>query len=298
MDFRQVLTRLEEAKNSGIDCFDSIYVAGACKISTEQASKYLGRLYRMGFLKRTKRKRLCISKTTLCYKGYCYEYNFSTQGVRYVQWMINVMPIEAISHLELGSEVAAYLPGDVMNSIKASVLKREVMKYKGSNRALQSLGILTLAIPAMTKRLKETEAQRDELERTLALSEKNLLEKESKNKELKDKIRNLENLNSSLRQEFDKTVQQMNQRGLSLAQKSIMQAEADYDYISALQINEMINEKVAKELGEVLVALAPDKDAALKVIEHIYRRYDRDRRDVKELLAEAKKAQEEAQSVK
>ena len=298
MNFRQVLARLHQAKASGITRFDSVYLAGICGISVGQASKYLGRLYRMGFLTRTKCKRTCITETKFCYKGYCYEYTLSTQGVRYVQWMTSSMPIEAISYSKLYSEVAPYLPDDVRNSIDSSIIVRMEMKYKGPNRSLQNLGVLTLAIPAITKRLKETESQRDQLETSLMLSGKNLSKEVSRNKELEEKFRNLENQNSSLRQEFDNKVRQMNHLGLRLAQRLIMQAEADHEYIGALRIDDLINDKIARDLGGLLVASIPDQEAALKVIEIICRRYDRERMEVKERLAKAKEAQEAAQSVK
>ncbi|MCK5627637.1 hypothetical protein KAI23_06680, partial [Candidatus Bathyarchaeota archaeon] len=62
MDYKTVLTRLNERRLSGKLEFDSVEVAPFLSITVTQASKYMSRLHRMGFLKRTRDKRLCLSK--------------------------------------------------------------------------------------------------------------------------------------------------------------------------------------------------------------------------------------------
>ena len=60
------------------------------RFRTKLISNDLRRLYAMGFLKRRRVKRLCKTKTgKMGFKGYEYKYSLSSQGRKYIEWMMN-----------------------------------------------------------------------------------------------------------------------------------------------------------------------------------------------------------------
>ena len=70
--------------------FDSRLVSAAIGIPVKTVSNDLRRLYFMGFLKRRRVKRACLSKKgKVCFKGYQYEYSLSKQGLSYINYMMN-----------------------------------------------------------------------------------------------------------------------------------------------------------------------------------------------------------------
>ena len=61
LNYRDMLVGLSVIEESGISCFDSHFLACrfGCKVAV--ASKWMHRLHRMNFVKRTRNKRMCIS---------------------------------------------------------------------------------------------------------------------------------------------------------------------------------------------------------------------------------------------
>ena len=166
MDFRQVLTRLDEHRAKGIGYVDSGYLSAVMGGRTAQASKRLSRLHGMGFLVREKHRRLCFSKRgKSCYKGYYYEYSFSKQGRKYVEWMKNSRRArEGLYGLMIG-EAAALLPELEKEALSYFVLYRSKMRYSGPSRDVQEFGFLAShVLPGLTRKLEETTAQRDKME--------------------------------------------------------------------------------------------------------------------------------------
>ena len=166
MDFRQVLTRLDESRAKGIGYVDSGYLSAVMRCSTAQASKRLSRLHGMGFLVRTKHRRRCFSKRgKSCYKGYYYEYSFSKQGRKYVEWMKNSRLAQETLYGLMISNAATLLPEREKDTLFSFALYRSKMRYSGPSREAQEFGFLaSQALPGLTRKLEETSAQRDQLE--------------------------------------------------------------------------------------------------------------------------------------
>ncbi len=157
MGFRQVLLELSSLDKKGISRFDSGYVSVKLKCSVAEASKRLCRLHGMGFLKRERLKRLCISKHgKTCRKGYRYEYSLSAQGRKYIQYMAGPRMVEATFYYGLFNEVIPYLDQESKTMITNLAFYSEARKFKGSNQALQTLGLASaIAIPQLTGKISE-----------------------------------------------------------------------------------------------------------------------------------------------
>src|SRR4030042_1738920 len=126
LDFRTVLTGLNDYRARGISSFNSIETANLFSISTAHGSKYLSRLHQMGFLKRSRYKRLSLSKKgKLCNKGYFYTYEFSKQGEQYLRWMSTGRSVEVVRYYELVEELSLYLPKNVKDKIVSISTTRE-----------------------------------------------------------------------------------------------------------------------------------------------------------------------------
>src|SRR5208337_3565209 len=96
LDFRRILTDLASLDRNGVVNFDSGNVSVRLKCSVAEASKRLCRLHAMGFLKRERLKRVCVSKHgKVCRKGFYYEYSLSAQGRKYIQYMAGLRMVEA-----------------------------------------------------------------------------------------------------------------------------------------------------------------------------------------------------------
>jgi len=167
MDFRQVLTKLDEYQAKGIRYLDSGYLSSVMGCSTAQASKRLSRIHGMGFLVREKHRRRCFSKRgKFCYKGYYYEYSLSSQGRKYVEWIRNSRLAREVFYGKMIGEAAAFLSEDEKNALLCLPwLFRLKMRYGGPSRDAQEFGFLmSCALPGLTRKLGEMSAQREQLE--------------------------------------------------------------------------------------------------------------------------------------
>lgn len=116
--------------------FRTIEVALSLKKSTEEVSNGLRRLHHMGFLRRKRVNRRCLSKNgKLCNKGREYLYSISKQGERYLNWMITKKPIEDITHVELITKVLNYLPDDLKQELYTQSLMKSISSYNGPSRS-------------------------------------------------------------------------------------------------------------------------------------------------------------------
>ena len=166
MDFRQILGQLSKCGERGVNHWDCYYVGWLLDRGAKHASKDLSRLHRMGFLTRRKEKRWALSKHgKRCHKGYYYEYAFSSQGKKYVQWMGDSKPLEDALGAVMIGKVTSDLPKEISDRIGWFTLYRASMKYKGPSRRMQELGPLAFAVPRVVAELNEATARCEELEK-------------------------------------------------------------------------------------------------------------------------------------
>jgi hypothetical protein len=120
----------------------------------------------MGFLVREKQRRLCFSKRgKSCYKGYYYEYSFSKQGRKYVEWMKNSRRARETLYGLMISDAATLLPEREKDTLFSFGLYRSKMRYSGPSRDVQEFGFLAShVLPGLTGKLTEVSAQRDKME--------------------------------------------------------------------------------------------------------------------------------------
>lgn len=200
MKFQSLLSIIYELYNQGVTALDSGYLAALLKQSIAKVSKDLLRLHQMGFLKRTRFKRECFTKNgKLCYKGYRYEYSLSSQGLKYMKWMLQTKPFEDAILSNIFSETSSYVSNNLKESISLYIAYKDSLKYKGSNRFLQSLGVYAFALPNLTSSLKNLHSRNEELKNKC----KNL--EESLNQANK-RISELLNENSQLKQTISKII--------------------------------------------------------------------------------------------
>jgi DNA-binding MarR family transcriptional regulator len=132
MNYRSLLLRLDATQMGEYTSSD---LASLLRKSVKEVSNDLRRLYRMGFLRRKRTKRFCLSrKGEPCYKGREYIYSFSEQGRRYMVWMKDQRPIEDLAQIKLGEEILSYLPEELRNKLLAVVAVRSSYRYSGPNR--------------------------------------------------------------------------------------------------------------------------------------------------------------------
>jgi len=134
LDFRSLLLKLQDMKKHG---FTSVDVAIFLHTSRKRVSNDLARLYRMGFLRRERQKRVCISDIAKfrnfksCHKGYEYTYAITRQGLSYINWLRNDKPIVDLRDLMLEFEILENLPEDVKNELSDRASSKLSSKYKG-----------------------------------------------------------------------------------------------------------------------------------------------------------------------
>jgi len=118
--------------------FGAWKAASCLGMTVKQASNLLRRLYRMGFLKRRKVKRLCAAASgKLCHRGFEYVYSFSKQGVSYLRWLREWKPLEDMWYAQLMSDVVSNLPEELRHRLSLLSLYRETFKYRGPSRNLR-----------------------------------------------------------------------------------------------------------------------------------------------------------------
>jgi len=88
MNFRDSLKLVALTEAVFGEWFDSRMYANFTGLPVKLASNELRRLYRMGFLKYRRVKRICITKNgKKCFRGYEYKYSISKQGWNYLKYM-------------------------------------------------------------------------------------------------------------------------------------------------------------------------------------------------------------------
>ena len=262
---------MDELDKKGITHIDSKFLANKLGISTHSASQYLSRLHRMGFLKRTRNKRRCITeKGNLCYKGYRYEYSFSSQGEQYIKWMKENRIVEPILYYKMVNELANYLPEDVRNHIITSITIRENMKYKGPNRALQTAGIVVETLPYLTDVLAKAKTERKKL-----LEQNDSLEKKCSN--LTKKIK-----------EKDQEINELKSKNQQIEEISIKLTRILSQYGIGWKIQKRVYEKILRDLRLIPnLPLKPEK--AEKLIRYIINRYSKESSRADEYFMKAEK---------
>jgi hypothetical protein len=165
MGFRQVLAELAILDEKGVVSFDSKYVSVMLKRSVAETSKRLCRLHAMGFLKRKRLKRLCISKHgKRCQKGYYYKYSLSAQGRKYTKYMAWPRVAEAAFYYDFYKKAIPHLDEESKTRISHLAFCSESRKFKGSNQALQTLGLAsTIAIPQLASKVAEENMENSKL---------------------------------------------------------------------------------------------------------------------------------------
>lgn len=261
---------MDELDNKGITHIDSKFLANKLGISTHSASQYLSRLHRMGFLKRTRNKRRCITeKGNLCYKGYQYEYSFSSQGEQYIKWMKEKRIVEPILYYKMVDELANYLPEDVRNHIITSITIRENMKYKGPNRSLQTAGIVVETLPYLTDVLAKAKTERKKL-----LEQNYSLEKKCSN--LTKKIK-----------EKDQEINELKSKNQQIEKLSFKLTRILLQHIIGRKIEKQVHEKIFSDLRFTLTLLKPVKTD--EYIRHIKNRYSKEISRAEKMFHECRK---------
>jgi predicted transcriptional regulator len=248
LDYKTVLTRLNEHRLSSKSRFESVEVAQFLTISITQASKYMSRLYRMGFLKRTRNKRLCLSKYgEPCNKGYYYTYEFSRQGNQYIRWMSNSMPSELMIYYKFLEDMAPNLSNQARKNIVLSLMSREKSRYRGPNRSLQTLGNLIFAFPSISKELSDAIKEKEELE----------IDKEILNEEIQKIKLETRKLNTTIN-ELEKEIELNNSKAeqFSIGFTKIMSLvkESQFEEDAGQKLNAIINRKMFTDLSEALIS--------------------------------------------
>jgi hypothetical protein len=137
----------------------------------KQLSNSLARLQRMGFLKRERVKRPCVTlKGTFCYKGFQYRYKLSKQGQSYIRWLKDQKPIEDIAYVTLMSKVYGCLPEDLRKSIALIAARRSTYRYRGPQRHFRFLDNDASPLIYLSMRNAEHARENSVLERYLAHS--------------------------------------------------------------------------------------------------------------------------------
>lgn len=282
LDYKTVLRQLDEHRLSGKSRFESADVAQFLQISIAQASKYMSRLHKMGFMKRKQNKRLCLSKYGQpCNKGYSYTYKFSRQGNQYVKWMSNIMPSELMIYNKFLEDVVPSLSNQTREKIVISLTTRENSRYKGPNRALQTLGNLIYAFPSITKELGDAIKEKEKLEIEKELLNDKIKKFQSETKKLKNKISELE---KDIATNKKKVEQFSNEFSQIMLQVKDIQFEKD----AAFTLNSMVDNKIFTDLSDALIFASPE--GGPRIVELIFKRYAKEKLAVKEHLENANKS--------
>ena len=122
-------------------------------------SNSLGRLHRMGFLRRRRGTRYSMNLSPgrlfrvriqdglprlvprrvhfrLCRRGFEHRYSLSRQGVSYINWLSRYKPIQDFAYQALLCRVMDALPEDLRNSLAILGAARGNHKYRGPTRQL------------------------------------------------------------------------------------------------------------------------------------------------------------------
>jgi len=203
MDFRSLLLKIDESFQDGRFTAQSLSLK--LDRQNKDVSNSLRRLHKMGFLKKERTKRSCLtSKGVVCFKGYQYEYKLSKQGSSYISWLRNRKPMEDAMYLTLMSMVYSYLPESLNKSIAVVGAVRSSYKYKGPIRHLRFLD--------------------NDASPLVHLTMENLNLKDEKAK-LNEKISGLEKENLALKYELEKDKSELQRLRSELKAMEICQQE-------------------------------------------------------------------------
>jgi len=267
MRFQPLLRALYELHSKGSTSFDSQYLAALLQRPVAEVSKDLRRLHWMGFLKRTRLKRECLSKNgKLCYKGYQYEYYLSNQGLKYARWMLQVKPHEDALCLKAISEAAPHVPRELNDLIVSHVTYKESSRYKGSNRLLQALGPYAFALPALTESLREMASRNEELERKCRKLEESLNQANESLNQANEAVIKLFQENLRLRQALDELSFKSCLNNIELLNLMDIQ----YDLTLGLRILNEVYRRMIMDLGLTLMAKDPDLASKLLPLINVY----------------------------
>ena len=289
LDYKTVLTRLNERRLSGKLEFDSVEVAPFLSITVTQASKYMSRLHRMGFLKRTRDKRLCLSKYgEPCNKGYFYRYEFSRQGEQYIKWLSTSMPSELGIYHKFLNDAVPHLSNEAKDKVVLSLIGREKSRYKGPNRTLQTLGNLIFAFPSISREMNDAIKQKEQLEINNVILNEKIRNFESEIKKLKNQKNNLE-------QEIERRIKEEKQFSTRFIKIMMLVKETQFEENAVQRITNIVNEIKLNDICEALLLANPE--GASIFLEMISKRYEKNIPSVKIHLERAKKASEELQKL-
>ena len=270
MNYRDVLTKLDHGRNSGWDHFDSMCVAGLLGCGVARSSKWLFRLHSMGFLKRRRLKRRCVSKgRRLCNKGYYYEYRFSRQGEKYLRWLKETRPYEDALYGIMLSAISSHLPEDIKKAILSTNVSREKMRFKGSNRSLSALGVLTPTLLPILEELSSVNVKKEEAQRECVRLRETVDEQASK-------IMTLDNANKSLKRELDlkynevEDMKKLYQGTTETFVKRIISSSQEASFWDTLN---RAKSGIIRDLTEVMTVMNPE--GTPKLIELVYKRHDK-----------------------
>jgi len=194
LDFRKLLVELKNLKEHHLDKgFTSASTARYFGKQIKEVSNDFRRLHKMGFLKRKRVKRRCLSKTgKYCYKGYEYIYTFSVQGRRYLEWMRVQKPVEDLACMILNKEILGHLPQELQKRLLIQATVRSSYRYKGPSRRLMLFDNEAIPIAITLLENQKLKNENSELyKEKLRLSEKNT--------NLKDEVSDLKELNKLAR---------------------------------------------------------------------------------------------------
>jgi len=260
LNFRQILTELATLDRQGAASFDSGHVSVRLKCSVAEASKRLCRLHAMGFLKRERLKRLCTSKHgKTCRKGYHYEYSFSAQGRKYIQYMAGLRMVEAKFYYEFFKQAIPHLDQESKTQITNLAICNDSRTFKGSNQALQTLGLAsTIAIPQLAHKISENNRE------NLGLLRAETIMKDTIAKQV-DTIEKLQILATTLAMALrtrDETISSLVLQGKELLRNLLFQNQLDKVQMTLLSAYK----RRVNDLALALFFVNPEKGP--KLVEH------------------------------
>jgi hypothetical protein len=158
----------------------------------KHASNDLRRLWRMGFLTSSRRRRACLTpEGRLCNRGFEYKYTLSSQGTKYVKWLKEWKAVEDLCYAKLTLEVLSYLPDELRDRLSMLSLAKAARKYKGPSRNTSFLDSnMVPLIHLLTERMRYR-SENEKLELENAIQKRGL-------EDLQRTITNFEGQNRSL----------------------------------------------------------------------------------------------------
>jgi len=130
----------------------------------KHASNDLRRLYRMGFLKRTRVKRRLAHDGRLYNRGFEYKYHLSKQGLKHVEWLKKGKIVEDLAYTKLTREVLSYLPDELKDRLAMLSLWRSSRKSVGPRRTLNLLENNTVPVIVLSTQNVSLKSENQRLE--------------------------------------------------------------------------------------------------------------------------------------